>query len=76
MAFELLILLLIAVCVYFRLIPNDLLILAFGIVVRGALTAIPSIAALNANTSATQQNTVVTSSTTASKGDTTKAIMD
>jgi hypothetical protein len=60
MGFELLLLIVIGVCVYLHLIPNDLLIVAIGVVIRGALSNVPSVAALNANTEATKENTLVT----------------
>ena len=60
MAFELLVLVIVGACVFLKLIPNDLLILALGVVIRGALGVVPAIGALNQNTQATQANTAVT----------------
>lgn len=59
MGFEVLILALTAVSVYLKLIPNDLLILALGVVIRGALGVIPTVGAINQNTAATKENTQV-----------------
>lgn len=69
MGFEVLILVLVGICVYLKLIPNDLLILALGVIIRGALTNVPSVSALNANTEATKQNTLVTQLPLDVKGD-------
>lgn len=63
MAFELAILVVVGLLVYFKLIGSDLLLLAVGAVVRGAFGIIPTTAALNANTQATQQNTQATNTT-------------
>jgi multisubunit Na+/H+ antiporter MnhC subunit len=60
MGFELAVLLLTGAFVYLKLIPNDLLILALGVVIRGALTVIPTIGALTQNTAATRENTAAT----------------
>jgi hypothetical protein len=64
MGFEVAILVITAVCVYLKLIPNDLLILALGVVIRGALGVVPTTAAISANTLATKENTAVTLATT------------
>jgi len=63
MGFEVAILLITAACVYLHLIPNDLLILALGVVIRGALGVVPTTAAINQNTAATRENTAVTLAT-------------
>ena len=63
MAFELAILVVVGLLVYFKLIGSDLLLLAVGAVVRGAFGIIPATSALQANTQATQQNTDATNAT-------------
>ena len=60
MGFEVAVLILTGIAVYLKLIPNDLLILALGVVIRGALTVIPQTSAINQNTAATRENTAVT----------------
>ncbi len=60
MGFEVAVLVLTGIAVYLKLIPNDLLILALGVVIRGALTVIPQTSAINQNTAATRENTAVT----------------
>ena len=60
MGFEVFVLLLVVASVYLKLIPNDLLILALGIVIRGALSYVPTVSAITQNTAATQANTAAT----------------
>jgi hypothetical protein len=60
MGFEVLVLILTGIAVYLKLIPNDLLILALGVIIRGALTVVPTIGAINQNTAATKENTAAT----------------
>ena len=60
MGFELLFLAFMAVIVYLKIIPNDLLILAIGVVIRGALSIIPTVTAITQNTAATKENTQAT----------------
>lgn len=60
MSFEVLILVITGVCVFLKLIPNDLLILALGVVIRGALGVVPTVGAINQNTVATKENTAAT----------------
>jgi len=63
MGFEIFVLLLVVASVYLKLIPNDLLILALGIVIRGALSYVPTVTAITQNTAATKENTLVMTQT-------------
>lgn len=46
--------------VYLKLIPNDLLLIALGAVIRGTFTLEPAMSALRNNTIATWENTAAT----------------
>lgn len=61
-ALEITLVLIVVGCVYLKLIPNDLLILALGSAIRGAFTIQPTIEAIKQNTIATNLNTNVVSS--------------
>lgn len=60
MAYDIAIVVAVAVCVYIKLIPNDLLLVAIGSLLRGSFGVIPTTSAINANTQATQANTAAT----------------
>jgi hypothetical protein len=70
MGFEVALLLIIAACVFLKLIPNDLLILALGVVIRGALGVVPTVSAITQNTAATRENTAVTQAAAVSESKT------
>lgn len=61
MVFELFLLVIVGVAVYFKLLDSSLFAAAVGVVIRGGISVVPQLNAIEQNTAATKENTVVTS---------------
>ena len=60
MVFDAVVLVIISVCVYLKLIPNDILLVALGAIVMHGFGIIPTSTALATNTAALKENTTAT----------------
>lgn len=67
MVFELFLLVIVGVAVYFKLLDSSLFAAAVGVVIRGGISVVPQLNAIESNTAATRENTIVTANGTEAK---------